>query len=108
MKISKQVNKDKAIAKYELGTFCEQYGLPPIAPSNKKKKSQIYHKYSNKYSGRQYPTHNKYKSKNKHFKTNKFYEKPKSNKWKRKPSGKLHSKNPEQKGNCYKCGKYGH
>ena len=39
MKISKQVNKDKAIAKYELGTFCEQYGLPPIAPSNKKKKN---------------------------------------------------------------------
>jgi len=31
MKISKQVNKDKSIAKYELGTFCEQYGLPLIA-----------------------------------------------------------------------------
>ena len=30
-KITKQVNKDKNKAKYELGTFCEQYGLPPIA-----------------------------------------------------------------------------
>ena len=25
-KISKQINKDKDKAKYELGTFCEQYG----------------------------------------------------------------------------------
>ena len=37
MKLTRQVNKDKAIAKYELGTFCEQYGLPPLAPSSKKK-----------------------------------------------------------------------
>ena len=32
--------QNKSIAKYELGRFCEQYGLPPIAPSNKKKKNQ--------------------------------------------------------------------
>ena len=35
-KISKQISKDKNQAKYELGTFCEQYGLPPIAPFQKK------------------------------------------------------------------------
>ena len=40
MKITKKVNKDKSIAKYELGTFCEQYRLSLIAPSNKKKKNQ--------------------------------------------------------------------
>ena len=74
----------------------------------RRKKSQVYQKYSNKYSGRQYPKYNKYQSKNKHFETNKFYQKPKSNKWKRKPFGKIHSKNPEQKGNFYKYGNYGH
>jgi hypothetical protein len=39
MKISNQVNKDKK-AKYEMGNFCEQYGLPSVAPSKKHKKSR--------------------------------------------------------------------
>ena len=38
IKISKQANKDKNKAKYELENFCEQYGLPPIAPSRRNKK----------------------------------------------------------------------
>ena len=83
MKITIQVNKDKSIAKYELGTFCEQYGLPPIAPSNKKKKSEAYNRYPNRYSSRRHPKYNKFKNKN--FETNKYYKKPKSIKWKRKP-----------------------
>ncbi|KAL0010944.1 hypothetical protein SO802_006052 [Lithocarpus litseifolius] len=37
-KIQSQANKNKA--KYEVGTFCTQYGLPPIAPSKKKSKSR--------------------------------------------------------------------
>jgi hypothetical protein len=30
MKISNQANKDKKKAKYEMGNFCEQYGLPSV------------------------------------------------------------------------------
>ncbi|KAL4615580.1 hypothetical protein ACB092_07G136400 [Castanea dentata] len=36
----KQQLKDKKKAKYEMGNFCEQYGLPPIAPSRQKGKSK--------------------------------------------------------------------
>ena len=101
MKISKQVHKDKSIAKYELGTFCEQYGLPPIAPSSKKKKAQQTSKFS-KHQSRFYK--NK-RSSNKPFQTNKFYEKPSSNK---KPFRKSKKDFQNKKGKCYKCGKFGH
>ncbi|KAI8543356.1 hypothetical protein RHMOL_Rhmol08G0210800 [Rhododendron molle] len=37
MKINAKNNKK---AKYELGNFCEQYGLPPVAPSRKKIKTE--------------------------------------------------------------------
>jgi hypothetical protein len=43
MKISNTANKDKRKAKYEMGNFCEQYGLPPVAPSRRHKT----HKSSN-------------------------------------------------------------
>ena len=36
LKIQSQGSKSKA--KYEVGNFCTQYGLPPIAPSKKKSK----------------------------------------------------------------------
>ena len=35
VKISKKTNKDKNKAKYELEDFCEQYDLPPVAPSRR-------------------------------------------------------------------------
>ena len=35
IKISKKTNKDKNKAKYELEDFCEQYDLPPVAPSRR-------------------------------------------------------------------------
>ena len=38
MKITKQASKNKNKAKYELEIFCEQYGLPPVAPLRKKYK----------------------------------------------------------------------
>ena len=31
MKISKQATNEKRKVKYELGNFCEQYGMPSIA-----------------------------------------------------------------------------
>ena len=35
-KLSKHQLKNKRRAKYEMGNFCKQYGLPPLAPSRKK------------------------------------------------------------------------
>ena len=37
-KLLKHQSKNKRKAKYEMGNFCEQYGLPPIAPSRQKSK----------------------------------------------------------------------
>ena len=37
-KLLKHQLKNKRKAKYEMGNFCEQYGLPPIAPSKQKGK----------------------------------------------------------------------
>ena len=37
-KLLKHQLKNKRKAKYEMGNFCKQYGLPPIAPSREKKK----------------------------------------------------------------------
>ena len=36
MKLSKQTARDKKNAKYKIETFCEQYGLPYIAPFRRK------------------------------------------------------------------------
>ena len=36
-KMFKHQLKNSRNAKYEMGNFCEQYGLPPIAPSRQKK-----------------------------------------------------------------------
>jgi hypothetical protein len=94
MKISKQAQKDKNQAKYELGNFCEQYGLPPVAPSRRKhKKIEDYNK-SNKYPK---------KSKNQ-FTKDKYYEKPK-NQNSKKPYTK---KNDKSNITCHNCGKKGH
>jgi hypothetical protein len=93
MKISNQANKDKKKAKYEMGNFCEQYGLPSVVPSKKHKKSRKHEEYR------------KHKKRFKRFKTrsfepNEFYKKDK-----RKPK-KIRFKN--NKDGCYKCGKSGH
>lgn len=100
IKITKQVNKDKRVAKYELGTFCEQYGLTPVAPSSKKKRIENYLSTS-------YYRHN-LKNKNKNFDTSKFYENSKPRKdWSKILVLKIHPKN-HSKNTCYKCGRYCH
>lgn len=40
MKISNQATKNKKRAKYEIGDFCIQYGLPSITPSKRKTKDR--------------------------------------------------------------------
>ena len=92
-KINKQVNKYKDRAKYELGTFYEQYGLPPIAPSSNK------HKHYKKY--------NKFKS-NKKDNIEEYYKKPKKIKMKKFTNKKFTKKVDKSKVICHKCGKPGH
>jgi len=91
MKISNQANKDKKKAKYEMGNFCEQYGLPSVAPSKRHKKS---HKHE------EYRKHKKRfkRFKKRSFEPNDFYKKDK-----RKTKKKRFKKD-----SCYKCGKSGH
>lgn len=88
-KIAKQINKDKDKAKYELGTFCEQFGLPPIAPSRKKPKHKKFNKYIKKDNKEE------------------FYKKPQ--KFKKKTFNKKFAKKfDKSKVICHNCGKSGH
>ena len=86
--------QNKKKAKYEMGNFCEQYGLPPIASSRQKgkKHDKSYKNYS----------HKKYKKHKTNFvKPNDFYAKKKNvtKKW---------DKQSSSKGKCFNCGKSGH
>ena len=78
-KLLKHQLKNKRKAKYEMGNFCEQYGLPPIAPSRQKGKK--HDKIQKNYS------HKKYYS----IKPNDFYDKKKnvSKKYDTQRSGKV-------------------
>ena len=93
LKIQSQASKSKA--KYEVGNFCTQYGLPSIIPKRKskyrgKEPSEKFHKKR---------TAAKYYRKQK-FKTDDFYKKGKS-----RSIGKFISKASRK---CFKCGKRGH
>lgn len=92
MKINKQAQKDKIKAKYELGNFCEQYGLPPIAPSRRTNKTTLPKK----------------SPKNTYIPKNKYYEKPKYNKGKEIQKTKPKTQNDKKDITCFNCGKKGH
>ena len=86
--------KNKRKAKYEMDNFCEQYGLPPIAPSKqKRKKHDKIHKNYN---------HKKYKK----YRTN--YVKPNDFYAKKKNISKKYDKQKSSKDKCFNCGKLGH
>ena len=93
LKIQSQASKSKA--KYEVGNFCTQYGLPLIIPKRKskyrgKEPSEKFHRkrIASKYYRKQ------------KFKTDDFYKKGKS-----KSTGKFI---PKALGKCFNCGKRGH
>ncbi|XP_059650405.1 uncharacterized protein LOC132296207 [Cornus florida] len=108
MKISNQLNDDRKRAKYEMGTFCEQYGLPPIAPSRQKTNA---HKKSYK-SDKGYRRN--YKNRKTVFPKIEYYSKEK-----RKPKRTFGKNNASKKDTkdtskdvskvkCFKCGRLGH
>ena len=93
-KLLKYHLQNKKKAKYEMGNFCEQYGLPPIAPFRQKgkKHDKSYKNYS----------HKKYKKHKTNFvKPNDFYAKKKN-------VTKKQDKQSSSKGKCFNCGKSGH
>ena len=96
-KLLKHQLKNKRRAKYEMGNFCEQYGLPLIAPSRQKweKHDKIHKDYNHK-------KHKRYKTN--FVKPNDFYAKKKhvSN------NSKKYDKQRLGKGKCFNCGKPGH
>ena len=93
LKIQSQASKSKA--KYEVGNFCTQYGLPSIIPKRKskyrgKEPSEKFHRKR---------TASKYYKKQK-FKNNDFYKKGNSK--------SIENLKPKAKGKCFNCGKRGH
>ena len=96
-KLLKHQLKNKRKAKYEMGDFCEQYGLPPTAPSRKKEKK--HDKIHKNYSHKKYI---KYKNNSVNpVKPNDFYAKKKN-------ISKKYDKQRSGKGKCFNCGKPGH
>ena len=93
-KLLKYHLQNKKKAKYKIGNFCEQYGLPSIAPS--KPKGKKHDKSQKNYS------HKKYKKyKNNSVKPNDFYAKKKN-------VSKKYDKQSLGKGKCFSCEKPGH
>ena len=90
-----KIQSNKSKAKYEVGNFCTQYGLPSVIP---KRKSKFREKSSFERPHRKRIA-TKYYRKQK-FKADDFYKKGKS-----KSTGKPISK---ASGKCFKCGKRGH
>ena len=79
-RIAKQQNDNKKKAKYEMGNFYEQYGILPMAPSQKnhsKHKKEKYDKQRRFWKKRKKFQPNEYYNKNKRFskKSNKHYKK---------------------------------
>ena len=93
LKIQSQASKSKA--KYEVGNFCTQYGLPSVIPKRKSK----FRKEGSSERPHRRKTAAKYNRKQK-FKADDFYKKGKS-----KSIGKPISK---ALGKCFNCGKRGH
>ncbi|KAG2685236.1 hypothetical protein I3760_10G115400 [Carya illinoinensis] len=86
----RQQLKNSKKAKYEMGTFCEQYGLPPIAPSRRKPKQ--FKQFSKPRGG--------------------YKRKPRDDFYKKYPNKKSFPKKKNfqsiSKGKCFNCGKKGH
>ena len=96
-KLLKYQLQNKRKAKFEMSNFCEQYGLPPTAPSRQKEKK--HDKIHKNYSHKKYI---KYKNNSVNpVKPNDFYAKKKN-------ISKKYDKQRSRKGKCFNCGKPGH
>jgi hypothetical protein len=100
-KMIQQQLKNAKKAKYEMGNFCEKFGLPPIAPSRKNRK-----KFDKVSRRKLAPYYNSYKKRkfNKPSTSNNLSKKFK------KPKKKMDSKFKKyfSKDKCFNCGETGH
>ncbi|KAH1262561.1 polyprotein [Glycine max] len=89
-KIQRQLAKEKAQTKRDLGSFCEQFGLP-ACPKQKKKQT------SRKEAQDHKPTNRR------RFSKRRYSQKPSTSREMKNPKQKIKSKIT-----CYNCGKQGH
>jgi hypothetical protein len=94
-KMIRQQLKNAKKAKYEIGNFCEQFGLPPIAPSrkNRKKSDKVFRK-------KPAPYYNSYKKRK--------FNKPSKNFSKKTKTKDSKFEKYLSKGKCFNCGESGH
>jgi hypothetical protein len=95
-KMIRQQLKNAKKAKYEMGNFCEQFGLPPIAPSRKdrKRSDKVFRK-------KPAPYYND-------FKKRKFNKPSKNFPKKSKPKKESKFEKYFSQGKCFNCGESGH
>jgi hypothetical protein len=98
--IRQQLKNSKKM-KYEMGNFCKQFGLPPIAPSKRNKKKSK--KFSRKDPAPYYNTYKKRRF-NKPSTSNIFPKKFKKTKKKKESKFEKYL----TKGKCFDCGELGH
>ncbi|CAL8993918.1 unnamed protein product, partial [Prunus brigantina] len=108
-KIGRQIQSDRKSGKYELGNFCEQYGLTSIPPSRKDKSSYPRHiRKSRHYSSKKH--FSRHNNDNHDFYRRKKFS-PRKN-WSKTPKSQKnsHSKKHHDKSKvkCFKCQKFGH
>jgi hypothetical protein len=95
-KMIRQQLKNAKKAKYEMGNFCEQFGLPPIAPSRKdrKRSDKVFRK-------KPAPYYND-------FKKRRFNKPSKNFPKKSKPKKESKFEKYFSQGKCFNCGESGH
>ncbi|CAL9004304.1 unnamed protein product [Prunus brigantina] len=114
MKINKQIQSERKFAKYELGNFCEQYGLISTAPSRKNKYSYPSHIRKKRHYSKQRKPYRHYDEPAEFYKKRKYSPRKRWSKdkkdarfSKRANIGKSKGKD-KSKVKCFKCQKYGH
>ncbi|CAL9010817.1 unnamed protein product [Prunus brigantina] len=115
MKINKQIQSERKSAKYELGNFCEQYGLISTAPSRKNKSSYPSHIRKKRHYSKQRKPYRHYDEPNEFYRKSKYSPKKRWSKAPRYKKDNRFSKRTDKgkskdksKVKCFKCQKYGH
>ncbi|CAL9012684.1 unnamed protein product, partial [Prunus brigantina] len=115
MKINKQIQSERKSAKYELGNFCEQYGLISTAPSRKNKSSYPSHIRKKRHYSKQRKSYRHFDESNDFYRKSRYSPKKRWSKAPRYKKDTRFSKRTDKgkskdksKVKCFKCQKFGH
>ncbi|CAL9029902.1 unnamed protein product [Prunus brigantina] len=115
MKINKQIQSERKSAKYELGNFCEQYGLISTVPSRKNKSSYPSHIRKKRHYSKQRKPYRHFDEPNEFYRKSKYSPRKRWSKAPRYKKDTRFSKRTDKgkskdksKVKCFKCQKYGH